>query len=210
MSDVTFRPLPAWPHPVTRNRRWHPFSASWTSTLTLLVREITHLRGRSIILAAGFREQDLRLDGWPRSGIPEPPHPGVELSFDSVHGRLVYATDVCAHWQDNVRSLALGLESLRAVDRFGISQKGEQYAGWKALPSGGGLATAEDAWKILVDAHGGGLNLWGEWPPADPEGDVLERLYRAASLNTHPDVDGGSAERFVQVKAAFDFLKTRG
>lgn len=53
--------------------------------------------------------------------------------------RLVYATDACQFWQHNVRSIALGLEALRAVDRFGISRRGEQYAGFRAaLPARAG------------------------------------------------------------------------
>lgn len=51
--------------------------------------------------------------------------------------RLVYATDACQDWRHNVRSIALGLEALRAVDRYGISRRGEQYAGFRgALPAG--------------------------------------------------------------------------
>lgn len=45
--------------------------------------------------------------------------------------RLIYACDVCDFWQHNVRSIALGLGSLRAVDRYGISSRGEQYAGFR-------------------------------------------------------------------------------
>lgn len=51
--------------------------------------------------------------------------------------RHVYATDVCARWQDNVRSIALGLQALRAVGRFGITPSGQQYAGFRgSLTSG--------------------------------------------------------------------------
>jgi len=46
--------------------------------------------------------------------------------------RLVYATDCCQFWQHNVRSIALGLQALRAVDRYGISRRGEQYSGFRA------------------------------------------------------------------------------
>ena len=46
--------------------------------------------------------------------------------------RLVYATDCCVFWQHNLRSIALGLEALRAVDRYGISRRGQQYAGFRA------------------------------------------------------------------------------
>lgn len=51
--------------------------------------------------------------------------------------RLVYATDACEFWQHNVRSIALGLEALRAVDRYGISRRGEQYAGFRAALTSG-------------------------------------------------------------------------
>jgi hypothetical protein len=34
-------------------------------------------------------------------------------------------------WQDNLRAVALGLEALRRVERYGIAQRGEQYAGWR-------------------------------------------------------------------------------
>jgi hypothetical protein len=187
---------------VTKDRRWRPFSAGWSATLDLLDREIRNLRGRSVIIAAGFREQDVRLDGWPRSGIPEPPHPGVELSFDSMHGRLVYVTDTCSHWQDNVRSLALGLESLRAVDRFGISRRGEQYAGWRALPAGspGRPATLEDAWALF------------EKISHRLRDDIVfigvDAIWRDVAKATHPDT-GGDAETFVQAQAAYELLKAR-
>lgn len=131
--QFTFRPLSHWPHPETESRRWAPFKAGWQDTLDLLQREIRMLDAQNPIIAAGFREQDIRLDGLPRSNALTPRFPGVEISFDSAHGRLVYATDVCRNWEDNVRSIALGLEALRAVDRFGISRKGEQYAGWLQL-----------------------------------------------------------------------------
>lgn len=44
-------------------------------------------------------------------------------------GRMVLATDVCEDWMHNVRSIALTLEALRAVDRYGATQ-GRQYAGF--------------------------------------------------------------------------------
>jgi hypothetical protein len=89
----------------------------------------------------------------------EPRHPGIELSFDvdqrivpsAPNGRLVYATDCCDYWQHNVRSIALGLQALRAVDRYGITRRGEQYAGFAALPAGG---PDRERGKRLVEAAG--------------------------------------------------------
>lgn len=182
MIDARFRPLAIWPHPSSPNRRSrYTFKAALTDTYNLLERELRHLKARDVIIAAGFREQDIRLDGWPRSNAQRPAFPGVELSFD-VPGqpvRLVYATDVCELWEHNLRSIALGLEALRAVDRFGITRRGEQYAGFRALPSGRGDPDPERG-RELIRRHGG---------------------IAAALKATHPD-HGGSADDFADVQAA--------
>src|SRR5690606_5164123 len=81
-------------------------------------------------------EDDIRLDGLPRANA-RPGHQGVVLAFDSKYGPLKYATDTFDRWQDNLRAIALGLESLRRVDRYGITKRGEQYTGWRQLPAGG-------------------------------------------------------------------------
>lgn len=180
MIEVRFRPIAIWPHGSTpahaRRSRW-VFKAPWSSTLELLDKELRLLGAREITIGCGLREQDIRLDGWPRSGAREPVHPGVEISFDGKHGPLVYATDVCARWEHNVRAIGLGLEALRAVDRHGITRRGEQYAGFKALTSGG---------------------------PSRERGEALIREYgseRAALMATHPD-HGGDPADFADVQAA--------
>jgi hypothetical protein len=102
----------------------------------------------------------------------------VEVSFDSPHGRLVYATDVCELWEHNVRAIALGLEALRAVDRHGISQRGQQYAGFRALTPGSSRGLTRG--RELIDEHGS---------------------VAAALKATHPD-HGGDAQDFAAVQAA--------
>lgn len=197
---ATFRPLPTWPHQVTNPRRDRPFSAPWSQTMELLDRELNHLDGSNVLIAAGWRESDLRLDGMPRADAREPSHPGVELSFDSKYGRLVYPTDVCNRWWDNVRSIALGLQALRAVDRYGVSQRGQQYAGWKELPSGSGrgvvIASRDAAWEILRIAAG----------ISDTKGFNAESLYRQAAKKVHPD-SGGTDEAFLRVRAAYELIR---
>jgi hypothetical protein len=205
MIAATFRPLPVWPYPATNQRRsrW-TFKASWASTLDLLDREIASLGGGNVIIAAGFSDADLRQDGWPRAGAKVPPHPGVEISFDCSHGRLVYATDVCAWWEHNVRSIALGLEALRAVDRYGVTRRGEQYAGWRQLTAGSAgpelPTTVEQAWEVLYDVLDPG--------EVGERGDVadLRRLIRAAQKAAHPDT-GGDHALFLRVQAAARLLE---
>ncbi|MDQ2624973.1 MAG: hypothetical protein M3Y20_07420 [Actinomycetota bacterium] len=156
----TTRPLSGWDGPRTpagqRRSRW-TFKASWSDTLDLLERELRHLDACDVVLEADFREQDLRLDGMPRASARQPEDPAVKISFTSKHGPLVYASDSCAFWQHNVRSIALGLEALRAVDRYGITRRAEQYSGWRQLGSGSSIVTdapmdRERAAVVLADA----------------------------------------------------------
>jgi len=209
---VRFRPLPAWPHPVTKPRSYPRFKTDYPATLNLLERELRFLDGRNVIVGLGLSEFDIRQDGMPRSNARAPQHPGVELSFDSKFGRLTYSTDQfesgwprADDWKHNLRAIALSLEALRAVDRYGVSTRGQQYAGWKALPPGIALGPAvgnvDEAWAILTRISDSDPDEVGakraEW------GDELagKDLYRQAAKIAHPDT-GGSAEDFQLVHAA--------
>jgi hypothetical protein len=178
--SVRFRPLQDWPVDFSRRRAsGDPFRAPWSATLDLLERELSHLDARSTVIEIAVDEGDIRLDGWPRSNA-RPRHPGVILSFDSKHGPLRYGTDAFPRWQSNLRAIALGLESLRRVDRYGIGKRGEQYQGWKALPAGEGDLASKGR-RIIEEQFDGDLT--------------------AAIKATHPD-RGGDAEEFRAIMAA--------
>lgn len=42
-------------------------------------------------------------------------------------GHLSYPCDTFTTLQDNLRVIALALEALRMVDRYGVTRRGEQY-----------------------------------------------------------------------------------
>ena len=115
-------------------RRWPSsrFKAKWDSTLELLGRETDLLDASVVVLQLDVIEGDIRRDGMLRASA-KVGFPGVRVSFDSKHGPLTYATDRYEQlysddmpgWQANVRAVALALEALRAVDRYGISSSGE-------------------------------------------------------------------------------------
>jgi hypothetical protein len=214
----TTRPLSGWdgprtPHPDRRSR--YAFRASWADTLELLERELRYLDARDLVLEADFREQDLRLDGMPRSSAREPIDPGVRLSFESKHGPLVYQCDSVDYWKANVRSIALGLDALRAVDRYGITRRAQQYAGWRQIGSGPAIVTEPPmdraaAARLLV--------LWAYPHPSNAvenpgRAHALEQglldldvIARRAQRHTHPDT-GGDAEHFGAVQRAIAVLR---
>lgn len=191
---VTFRPFDG---PVPRGAgKSSPFDASWGSTVELLARELRHLDARQIVLeVAGLGEGDLRLDGLPRANAVL--GDAVRISFESKWGPQRYATaeftrrywssSGSAGWQANVRAIALSLEALRKVDRYGVSKRGEQYQGWKALPQStdpaDSIQTQAQA-QALIDSYGGIV---------------------AALKETHPD-RGGNPDEFRKVARAKELL----
>lgn len=202
------RPIEQWPDQLLTDgqRRWTPFEAQWHQTVDLLSREVEALGTREAVLQLAITERDCRLDGWIRADA-KPAHPGVILSFESKHGPLCYSTDRFKGgggrlgWQANVRAIALGLEALRKVDRYGIARSGEQYRGWNALPSGTAMPTAltiESAIAFLHE-HAPGV----EWDYDQP--DQVQRAYRAAAARLHPDRGGDPAD-FRRLTEARDLL----
>lgn len=178
---LTFRPIDTWPGPQNPDRRWSPFRSLFSDTVEVLERELRMLDARRIVLQVALRDRDIRLDGFPRADA-RASHPGVILAFESKWGPLKYATDEFTHWEDNLRAIALAMEALRKVDRYGVSKRGEQYTGWRQIPqTTGGFQSAEDAQRF-IEEHGG---------------------YREAARTFHPDnQDTGHEETFKKLQQA--------
>lgn len=196
----TFRPLDklAWGQPFTpdaeRRSRW-TFKVGFEETLSLLERELDYLGAERFVIEADFRERDLRRDGsMPLASARVPEFPGVRVAFDSDHGPLIYQSDVCEIWQHNLRSIALGLEALRAVSRFGISGRDQQYTGFlqigaaTAMPAGGWM-TEEQATEVVYK--------YGRCSKDIP----LLETWRFAQRRAHPD-HGGTVEDWQELEAA--------
>jgi hypothetical protein len=162
------RPIDTWPGPRSHRHRMSQFSASYSATERLLAAELGHLAARNVVLMIDVSESDIRLDGLLRASA-RPDYPGVIVAFDSRYGPLKYMSDTFTRWQDNVRAIALGLEALRKVDRYGITKRGEQYTGWRQLTAGGnGMTPAEAA--ALIGRHGGTVRQARPAGPRRPRG----------------------------------------
>lgn len=203
--ELRVRPIDAWPGEPTRYPLSSPFSAHHDATMGLLDRELTMLKAKNIMLQMAYRESDLRLDGGVRANA-RLDHEGVVLAFDSRHGPLKYACDRSDRWKDNLRAIALALEALRRVDRYGISSRGEQYTGWSALaaavPMGAGMSREEAA--RFIARHAGDENWW-EDVFHDNNG-MRATLHRDAAKVLHPD-RGGNVEDFIQLRRALEILE---
>lgn len=211
-SNLTVAPIREWPGALTATRKPAPFktnefdsyrrrSTPLATTLALLDRELRMLHATNTEMLVAIAPADFRLDGKPRAQA-KTEHPGVILSFDSKHGHLSYPCDTFTTWQDNLRAIALALEALRKVDRYGVTAHGEQYRGFLALEATAavaGFATAEAALDFIEEIAGYG--------PASMSS--IAAVLRRAQRETHPDF-GGNAATFQRVSLAETKLREEG
>lgn len=182
---VTFRPIDEWPGEPTRGRQRSPFSSRLSDTVSLLARELRALNAKKIIVQVALGENDIRIDGFPKANRSAG-HPGVILAFESKHGPLKFAVDRFWGWEENLRAIALGMESLRRVDRYGVTRRGEQYTGWKALPrstdAADSIQTREQAQELLNSYGGVTAAIKATHPDAGGDPDDFRRVTRAREL----------------------------
>jgi hypothetical protein len=203
MLNATFRPLDQWPGERNKNRKDATFRATYPKTLDELENELSKIKAKEIIIQVeGLTRDDIRNDGWPRSGNWKNGYggPGVIVSFESPKGAMSFPCDKFRDWQDNLRAIAKSLEALRMVDRYGVTRGNEQYRGWARLPAPNGRMSREQAISFLASLH--------RSPPenmARLDGEALRAICRTARIENHPD-RGGSHEIFVRIGQAEEVL----
>ena len=191
----------SWTRPATprEKRRNSPFRSTYTKTLEKLEDELRKLNATEILIEASFSSEQIRLDGWPRKDA-RPQYNGVVVSFNIPDvGRVEYACDSCLKYEDNLHSIALTLEGLRALERYGAISGMQQYTGFKALPAGNGSGKRGAAiWivKLLYqDTEEQKKALDVLLDPVPGRGGVRADLIRKAKKKAHPDT-GGSDEMY--------------
>lgn len=203
---MKLRPLDGWPRELTRTRKPSPFKSTFTATLQLLDNELHRLDPLTIggyppsVLQIALREQDFRLDGMPRANA-QPSHPGVILTIEP-RGKSVlsFPCDTFDHWHGNLRAVALTLEALRKINRYGVTQGHEQYRGWQAIEAKAPVfPTAVEALAFLANTA-----AWDH--PATP-GEAAD-VYRRARREAHPD--RGDRALWDRVEAAGEVLRAAG
>lgn len=197
MFTYTTRPIEdrTWLRPAHKRGR-SPYKAGWSATADLLDRELRHLHARNVVLQVDCTEQQLRLDGQLRAGA-RLGSDAVVLAFDSKHGPMSWPFDAYDRagysspsgtqgWHHNLRAIALTLEALRAVDRYGATNSGEQYTGFLAISARSESAAEAEAELRAISGS-----------PADH---TLAQVVRAARRVSHPDVNGGMTSQWERVQ----------
>lgn len=209
------------------------FTVQYRDVLELLERELHFLDAKDVVLEVDVEEQHIRLDGLLRSDA-RAKSPGVRLAFESNVGSLVYATDAfvrggswvfvgtgsnrvrretMAHsWQHNLYAIAKSLEALRMVDRYGVTKRGEQYTGFKALPAGRAMpsshmtrtAAAELLERLAIGEEGESRDRVVARIESDSS--YAREVWREARAFSHPDRRDGDRTLWDQVEQAAQVL----
>lgn len=176
------------------------FSAADSSTFRTLQRELDHLDAEDRVLYVCVPAEQFRRDGRPARNATVTA-PGVVLEFTADGQTFEYVADRFRSQMENLRAIALTLEHLRAVDRYGLTGDRQQYRGFLAIEApaaADGFTTAHGALEWLNDR-------FGEPGTVHTARELIRRAQRAA----HPD-RGGDAATFQRVAASEATLREAG
>lgn len=192
MNEVNAHPL-SWPayRPRTEphRRTWSNFKTSFGRARDRCLGQIRMLGGRDPIISTNI---PLRRDGFPYADMAQPKDGGVAVYFTYRKKQMCFACDRWAKVDDNMHAIALTIEALRGVARWGTGDMMEAaFTGFAALPP---PITAAQPWRGVL-----GFDTVGT-----PTKAMVEAAYKLLRGKTHPDREGGSEAAFLAVQSAFE------
>lgn len=161
----------------------------------LLTDELERLKAVGVVLSSNV---PLRLDGQPRGndGDRRYSDPGIAVYFSYKGRPMVMAADRYETTAGNMRSLALAIEAMRALERHGGGVMMERaFAGFTALPPPEGSRPRRPWWEVMRYSA----------DPADREllsVKEVEARFQTLAKRFHPDVEGGSTDAMAELNQA--------
>jgi hypothetical protein len=166
-------------------RRRAVFKTSFAQARSKLIRELNLLGAKDSVFSSNIRR---RLDGLPYAdSLPVNGDPGIAAYFTRKGKQLCFACDCWTTVDANMHAIALTVEALRGIARWGTGDMMEAaFRGFAALPerSGG------DWWRTL------GVSVNASFEQA-------KEAYRILVKKHHPDA-GGDGELFRRVQEAWE------
>jgi hypothetical protein len=176
-----------WPKgwPVTEPYKRGPaaFKVTLPSALANLEKQVRLMGGSNLVLSSNYT-----------LGSSNPTEPGVVAYFS--WNKLDMAIP-CDRWQRieaNVQAIALTVEAMRGMERWGAKHMiTAMFSGFKALPASTGGINPRAV--LGLDDNNAPLT----------ESEITE-AYKRKAKTEHPDMPGGSAEKWARLREAHDLL----
>jgi len=158
-----------------------------------LLDELDKLGAEQRVISTNLKVKN---DGTPYSAQRDPDDPGAAVYFRLDGKPIVFACDKWLTVADNIYAMAIHVNAMRGMDRWGVGNLSQAFAGYAALPAAG--QTAGEAWWSVLGFTTGIM-------PNDKATAVvlINEAYRAKARTAHPDA-GGSDFEMAKVNAARD------
>jgi hypothetical protein len=176
-SSITAYPL-SWPQgwPTTQFRQQARFKTDLKAALANLQNEIALMGGKNVILSSNYT-----------LGVSKPQNPGVCAYFTWQGLQMAIPCDRWAKIEDNVQAIALTVQAMRGMERWGAKHMIQaMFSGFKCLP---GPGTARKWWEVLQCSQ-------------NSTREQIAAAYKARAKVCHPDV-GGTREQWDELEQAY-------
>lgn len=161
--------------------------------LLVAKRHNEELRDHECIISTNLRRR--KSDGGIQASQREPEDSGAAVYF-MFNGKM--RSIACDKWmtvRENLRAIALTVEAMRGMDRWGASEVlNRMFTGFAALPA----PAVSETWREVFQMDGP-FSL----EPGERLIDRVRREYRRLMMKAHPD-RGGSEEEVVRLQRALE------
>lgn len=181
-----------WPRtPWHARTSFSQFKTTTDKAFAQLVAELSRMGARAVIVSSNLK---LRNDGFPYANQPRNDDEGIAVYFTRRGKDYVLACDKFKKREDNLRALALTIEAIRGIERWGSSDLMERaFTGFAQLAA---PTDVRQWWEVLK-------------VPADAPPSNVEAAYKRLRSQHHPD-NGGDANEFHAVDMAWkQYLRER-
>ena len=177
-----------WPIGYSRSKEQidSRFKVTMDRAQKFLHAEIDRLNATDLIVSSNIpvRKDGMMYSDWMRRIIDDP---GVAIYFKYKGKDVAMCCDQYKRVYENIYALGKGIEALRGMDRWGVSDFIDRaFSGFKALPE----SVSTETWCDVLDL------------PANATYTQIREAYILKAKTAHPDV-GGSAEYFEKVNKAY-------
>lgn len=184
--ELPVKSLTSWPGPQTphhaRDLGGRMLKVRPGAALDRLRTELARINARDCCIQIDVRERDITRYGELRADA-RPSMPGVVVyATHPRQGDLRFACDTYATWHHNVNAIAMTLEALRGIARWGAVRDEQQFAGFRALPGATTLTMGVSAATRILESESGLA------APTPVTAEWVRDAGRRAKAATHPDV----------------------
>lgn len=183
----------SWPvgYKRTRTRTPSRFSQTGEKAQQFLRTELHRLGASGLIVSSNcvVRNDGLLYADMTNAKLEDP---GVAIYFRYKGKDVSMCCDTYEKVWENIYALGKSIEAIRAIERYGVSEFLERaFTGFKELPF-------QTEAVIITWCSVLGVN-------EKATQDEIRTAFRKLSMKYHPDnKETGSAEKFIQIKAAYD------